>query len=61
MLRTYGQKRVPFSMLSRGLTGIRGNSVIVNLTGSTSAVIDAMDSLFPGILHIFKMMENEGH
>ncbi len=61
MLRTYGQRRVPFSMLSRGLTGIRGNSVIVNLPGSTSAVTDAMDSLFPGILHIFKMMENEGH
>ncbi len=61
MLRTYGQRRVPFSMLSRGLAGIRGNSVIVNLPGSTSAVTDAMDSLFPGILHIFKMMENEGH
>jgi len=61
MLRNYGQRRVPFSMLSRGLAGIRGKSVIVNLPGSTSAVIDAMDSLFPGILHIFKMMENEGH
>ena len=61
MLRSYGQRRVPFSMLSRGLTGIRGKSVIVNLPGSTSAVTDAMDSLFPGILHIFKMLENEEH
>jgi len=61
MLRNYGQRRVPFSMLSRGLAGIRGKSVIVNLPGSTSAVTDVMDSLFPGILHIFKMMENEGH
>jgi len=61
MLRNYGQRRVPFSMLSRGLTGIRGKSVIVNLPGSTSAVIDDMDSLFPGILHIFKMLENEEH
>ncbi|MGI9567909.1 MAG: bifunctional molybdenum cofactor biosynthesis protein MoaC/MoaB [Nitrosopumilus sp.] len=61
MLRNYGQQRVPFSMLSRGLTGIRGNSLIVNLPGSTNAVNDAMDSLFPGILHIFKMMENEKH
>ena len=61
MLRNYGQQRVPFSMLSRGLTGIRGNSIIVNLPGSTSAATDAMDSLFPGILHIFKMMENEKH
>jgi len=48
-------------MLSRGLAGIRGNSVIVNLPGSTRAVTDSMDSLFPGILHIFKMLEDEGH
>jgi len=61
MLRNYGQRRIPFSMLSRGLAGIRGNSVIVNLPGSTGAVADAMDSLFPGILHIFKMLENEEH
>jgi len=61
MLRNYGQRRIPFSMLSRGLAGIRGNSVIVNLPGSTGAVTDSMDSLFPGILHIFKMMENEEH
>jgi len=61
MLRNYGQQRIPFAMLSRGLAGIRGNSVIVNLPGSTGAVSDAMDSLFPGILHIFKMLEDEGH
>jgi len=61
MMRNYGQQRIPFSMLSRGLAGIRGKSVIVNLPGSTGAVTDAMDSLFPGILHIFKMLEDEGH
>ena len=61
MLRNYGQRRMPFSMLSRGLAGTRGKSVIVNLPGSTGAVNDAIDSLFPGILHIFKMLENEEH
>jgi len=61
MLRSYGQSRIPFAMLSRGLAGIRGKSVIINLPGSTDAVTDAMDSLFPGILHIFKMMDDEGH
>jgi len=61
MLRNYGQQRIPFAMLSRGLAGIRGKSVIVNLPGSTGAVTDAMNSLFPGILHIFKMLEDEEH
>ena len=61
ILRNYGQRRMPFSMLSRGLSGIRGKSVIINLPGSSSAVTDAVDSLFPGILHIFKMIEDEEH
>ena len=60
-LRAYGQRRTPLSMLSRGIGGVRGNTVIVNLPGSTRAVKESLDSLFPGMLHIFKMMEGHGH
>jgi cyclic pyranopterin phosphate synthase len=55
-LRAYGQKRTPFSMLSRRIAGIRGTTVIVNLPGSVKAVSESLDSLFPGILHIYKML-----
>ena len=33
-LRAYGQRRTPLSMLSRGIGGVRGRTVIVNLPGS---------------------------
>jgi cyclic pyranopterin phosphate synthase len=60
-LRAYGQKRTPLSMLSRGIGGVRGNTVIVNLPGSVSAVRESLNSLFPGILHIFQMLQGHGH
>ncbi|HZD36374.1 MAG TPA: bifunctional molybdenum cofactor biosynthesis protein MoaC/MoaB [Nitrososphaeraceae archaeon] len=60
-LRTYGQRRTPLSMLSRSISGVRGHTVIINLPGSARAVRESLDSLFPGIMHIFKMIEGHGH
>lgn len=60
-LRAHGQRRTPLSMLSRGVAGVRGNTVIVNLPGSAKAVSESLDSLFPGILHIYRMLGGYGH
>jgi len=61
VLRAHGQRRTPLSMLSRGVAGVRGNTVIVNLPGSVKAVSESLDALFPGILHIYKMLGGHGH
>ena len=60
-LRMYGQKRTPMSMLSRGLSGVRGKTIIVNLPGSAKAVSESLDALIPGILHGPRMMGGHGH
>ncbi|MDQ3848832.1 MAG: bifunctional molybdenum cofactor biosynthesis protein MoaC/MoaB [Thermoproteota archaeon] len=60
-LRMFGQKRTPMSMLSRGVAGIRGNTIIVNLPGSAKAVSESLDALIPGILHGPKMLGGHGH
>lgn len=60
-LRDYGQSRTPLSMLSRGISGIRGNTLIVNMPGSTNAVSQSINALFPGVMHIFGMIEGHGH
>lgn len=60
-LRAYGQERTPYSMLSRGLAGIRGTTIMVNLPGSKKGVADSLDALFPALLHSFKMLWGGGH
>jgi cyclic pyranopterin monophosphate synthase len=59
--RAYGQRRTPLSMLSRGVAGVRGRTVIINLPGSLRAVSEYLDFLFPGVEHAFQMMKGSGH
>ena len=59
--RAYGQRRTPLSMLSRGIAGVRGKSLIINTPGSLNAVRESLEFLFPGLEHAFKMMEGHGH
>jgi molybdenum cofactor biosynthesis protein MoaC len=60
-LRRYGQSRTPLSMLSRGIAGFKGDTIIINLPGSPTAVSQSLNALFPGIMHAFKMMAGHGH
>ncbi len=59
--RNYGQDRTPFSMLSRGIAGMKGNTLIMTLPGSTKGAQESMDALFPAILHIFRVIEGAQH
>lgn len=59
--RNYGQDRTPFSMLSRGVAGMKGKSLILALPGSTKGAKESMDALFPSVLHIFRIIEGAMH
>ena len=60
-IKAYGQKRTPYAMFSRGLTGLNGNTLIINLPGSAKGAKEGMDAIFPAIFHIYKMIEGKGH
>jgi molybdenum cofactor biosynthesis protein MoaC len=59
--RAYGQARTPYAMLSRGLAGISGRTVIVNLPGSSKGAAESMDALFPSLFHAYPMIRGGGH
>jgi cyclic pyranopterin monophosphate synthase len=59
--RTYGQEHMPYAMLSRSLGGLKGDTLILALPGSTRGAQESMDALFPYLLHLFKVMEFASH
>jgi len=61
VLRAHGQERNPRSMFSRGVAGVRGRTVIINLPGSRAAVTESLDAVLPWIFHAIRMMQGGGH
>ncbi len=59
--RAYGQRRTPYAMLSRGLAGQKGNTILITLPGSTRGVEESLDAIFPAVLHSYKMMRGGSH
>jgi len=59
--RSYGQERMPYSMMSRSFAGLIGATLIVALPGSTRGAEESMDALFPYLLHYFKVLEHPPH
>ncbi|TDQ16548.1 cyclic pyranopterin monophosphate synthase subunit MoaC [Algoriphagus boseongensis] len=60
-IRTYGQQRTPYAMLSRSIAGLIGETLVLGLPGSTNGASESMDAVFPSVLHIFKVMEGARH
>ena len=60
-IRRHGKERTPYAMLSRGEAGLRGECLIINLPGSSRGALESMQALFPGLLHIYPMMQGKGH
>lgn len=60
-IRTYGQDRTPYSMLSRSIAGTIGNTLVIALPGSTKGAKESMDAIFPAVLHVFRILKGARH
>lgn len=54
--RAAGAARTPFAVLSRGVAGIRGGTLIVNLPGSPRGAVEAFDALAAVLPHALAVL-----
>lgn len=59
--RDYGQRRTKYAMLSRGIAGLIGNTLVITMPGSTKGAQETFDALFPAVLHIFQVLRKIPH
>ncbi len=48
----------PYAMLSRGVAGISGSTLIINLPGSTAGVEESLDVIRPALVHAVSLIKD---
>jgi molybdenum cofactor synthesis domain-containing protein len=52
-------EKTPMAMISRGVAGVRGRSLIVNLPGSPHAVRECLDVVLPVLQHAIALIRQD--
>ena len=58
-IRADARTRTPHALLSRGLAGLRGSTLVVNLPGSPGGCRDGFAVLQPALLHGLELAEGD--
>lgn len=55
-MRSQGAKKTPFAVLSRGVCGVRGRSLILNLPGSPAAATESLAAVMEILPHALELL-----
>jgi len=59
LLRQSGINETPYAVLSRGVSGITNNKLVINLPGNPQAVISNLDVLKPILPHALRSLNEQ--
>jgi molybdopterin adenylyltransferase len=58
-MRSEGVKKTPFAALSRGICGVRGQALILNLPGSPAGAIESLEAVVGLIPHAIELLSGK--
>jgi molybdenum cofactor biosynthesis protein B len=58
-MRREGASSTPMAALSRGLAGVRGRSLIINVPGSMKGATESLDAVLPVLAHAVRLLHGD--
>src|SRR5581483_6881274 len=58
-MRREGSKKTPFAVLSRGVCGVRGKSLVLNVPGSPKGAVESLEAVIGLLPHALQLLDGK--